>query len=300
MKRLSFYLAVFAALLFVVSGCSRPALKAVPNDEALQPAMWQVSHADSSLYLLGSFHMLPRGVPWYNETIAAAFDGADVLLIESRDSANDLTEVRQLIAEKSRLPDDKTLDAFIDAENYARVIQHAAALGLDENRIARSQPWFIMILFAYEGLDQSGVRKHYGVDYHFESNAQKRRIPVYGLETMSEAFDALANQPMAVQVERLLSSLSPEQGSGTTLMDLFTAWAVGDVDGLERLMRADMSDAEYRVLLTERNKRWMPRLEQQLQQPQQAMVVVGAAHLVGKDSLVDLLQRRGYSIRRVQ
>jgi uncharacterized protein YbaP (TraB family) len=60
---------------------------------------------------------------------------------------------------------------------------------------------------------------------------------------------------------------------------------------------ASMPGLEER-LLTERNRDWVPHIERCVREREGCLVVVGAAHLVGHDSVVSLLQARGLTVRQ--
>jgi uncharacterized protein YbaP (TraB family) len=55
----------------------------------------------------------------------------------------------------------------------------------------------------------------------------------------------------------------------------------------------------YQRLLVARNRNWMPKLEALFNRPGRAFVVVGAAHLVGPDGLIALLQAKGYRVEQM-
>jgi uncharacterized protein YbaP (TraB family) len=78
------------------------------------------------------------------------------------------------------------------------------------------------------------------------------------------------------------------------------AWKAGDVGTLERLLVGEMREIPelYRRLLVERNQTWLPRVEDCVTRHAPCFVVVGAAHLVGPDSLIALLRARGYKVEQ--
>ena len=51
--------------------------------------------------------------------------------------------------------------------------------------------------------------------------------------------------------------------------------------------------------MTDRNRRWLPQLEELLRANDNSLVVVGALHLVGQEGLLDLLRKKGYQIRQL-
>ena len=52
--------------------------------------------------------------------------------------------------------------------------------------------------------------------------------------------------------------------------------------------------ALYRVLVTDRNRHWVPQIEKSAARERDYFVVVGALHLVGEGGLLDLMRRDGY------
>jgi len=65
---------------------------------------------------------------------------------------------------------------------------------------------------------------------------------------------------------------------------------------LESLLNDALREAPalYKRLLTDRNRAWVPAVEKLLQGDRDAIVIVGAGHLVGKESVVELLARKGF------
>ena len=83
---------------------------------------------------------------------------------------------------------------------------------------------------------------------------------------------------------------------------MLASWARGDIDDIARTFNETLaSSPELREqLLRRRNENWDRWVERRMAAPGSVMVAVGAGHLAGSDSLVDMLRRRGYSVRRVQ
>jgi uncharacterized protein YbaP (TraB family) len=52
----------------------------------------------------------------------------------------------------------------------------------------------------------------------------------------------------------------------------------------------------YQQLLVQRNNNWMPEIIRYLQTPETEMILVGAAHLLGADGLINQLRQAGYKI----
>src|SRR5262245_5826410 len=92
------------------------------------------------------------------------------------------------------------------------------------------------------------------------------------------------------------------------VMDLFDrgldqivrAWSTGDVATLERLLLSGMQEypAVHQTIIVDRNRRWVTRIEKMIEQGESALITVGAAHLVGKDGVIELLRTRGYIVEQ--
>ena len=87
------------------------------------------------------------------------------------------------------------------------------------------------------------------------------------------------------------------------LMDeMVQAWRVGNNAELEELFVAEMrseAPALYDTLLLQRNLKWIPLIDQMLLDGDTEFVLVGSAHLVGEDGLLELLAKKGYEIRQL-
>ena len=83
---------------------------------------------------------------------------------------------------------------------------------------------------------------------------------------------------------------------------MLTAWSRGDVEGIARTFNHDLSASPdlQEALIKRRNANWSHWIEQRMAQPGAVFIAVGAGHLAGRDSVVDLLKRDGYAVRRVQ
>ena len=60
-------------------------VEAVPAPEVARPALWKVADADTTIYLFGTIHLLPKGVEWYDGAVANSFEqsGEQVRVIHS-------------------------------------------------------------------------------------------------------------------------------------------------------------------------------------------------------------------------
>lgn len=104
------------------------------------------------------------------------------------------------------------------------------------------------------------------------------------------------------QVAYLMAAVDDE---GSDEFDrLFKAWRVGDLETMAEIgvtaPLAEMPEA-YQVLVVNRNRAWAEELARVMEEESGSVfVAVGAGHLVGPDSLQNMLAEQGYDAQRVQ
>ena len=83
---------------------------------------------------------------------------------------------------------------------------------------------------------------------------------------------------------------------------MLSSWARGDVQGIAKSFNDTLAVSPdlREILLRRRNENWSRWVRQRMAAPGSVMVAVGAGHLAGSDSLVDMLRRGGYKVRRLQ
>jgi uncharacterized protein YbaP (TraB family) len=104
--------------------------------------------------------------------------------------------------------------------------------------------------------------------------------------------------PANVQEAMLRSVIADLDTQLSSVKTIADAWSYGDTVTLEKLLLGSMRETPelYDRLLTQRNRNWVAPVEACLAEKKGCFVVVGAAHLVGRDSLVALLQAKGHKL----
>jgi uncharacterized protein YbaP (TraB family) len=251
-------------------------------------------------YLVGSLHVLtPEYYP-----LPAAFEQpftTSKVLIEEVD-LDELTNPMTALAllGKAMFTDGKTLDQVISPALYKQVEARAEKAGIPAIALQRMKPWMAAVSLTAPALKQAGFDTELGVDKHFFDRAKKAGIERRALETVAYQFDRLDQMSPALQEAMLKSVLADLDTEIANVKSIAQGWARGDVATIERyLLGAMMESSElYNRLLVERNKNWVPQIEQCVQQKTQCFVVVGAAHLVGPHSVVAMLKQKGYSVEQ--
>ncbi|MCF6196858.1 MAG: TraB/GumN family protein [Emcibacter sp.] len=268
-----------------------------------RPALWQVTKGGGTVYLLGSFHILPKNYQWYDGIISRSFEDSDELVMETEMTPEATAGIQATVINNAFFKDDDSLKNHLDEAHYAKMLGYAKKLmGMDEAMAKKSKPWFMAIQISLVSAMTSGMDPNSGVDKFLEGQAKKVQKPISGLETPQESMNALIHHPMVVQAEMLSDTLDKLDDFKRYITSYLEAWASGDGDRMTKTMVEDMSDQPemYQALLVDRNKNWLPAIEDHINSGKRIFIVVGAAHLVGKDGLVGMLQAKGYRVDKIQ
>jgi uncharacterized protein len=258
--------------------------------------LWEVTHGGSTLYLLGSVHLLRPDVYPLDDGLYAAFDAAGVVAFEL-DFA-DLAEAGSLMMERGGHRDGRTLRDVVPAELYAQVEARAEAIGLPVTTFDRMKPWMAALTLSSLALRQAGFEAVSGIDLHFHERAVRAGKTVVGLETLADQIDVFDGLDPAAQAALLRATLEQLDVTVSDLDRATRLWRRGDTEGLAAMSMASLGDQPVLVerLLHARNRAWIPHIEALLAGPETAMVIVGVGHLVGRGSVVELLRQRGYRV----
>jgi uncharacterized protein len=263
--------------------------------------MWKATKGQGAIYLVGSVHALSQDFYPLAPALEDGFKDSDTL-VEEVDMGEMLNPSSQLqVLQRGMLPPGQSLDQLVSPATMALVNKAGADLGPAIDALKRFKPWMLAIALQGLELQKAGFDPQLGLDKHFYDAAQTAGKSVQGLETVDyqlSRFDDMTAEQQDHMLAETLKELDTEIASVTTLA---AAWKNGDAPQVERIVLKDLkTDAQmYQRLLVERNRNWMPKIEAFFSRPGRTFVVVGAAHLVGPDGLLQMLRTKGYVVEQL-
>lgn len=264
-----------------------------------RPPLFVLSDDDSRVVLLGSVHVLPADALPLPPHVEAAYAGASVVAFEL-----DLDLAHAGAAEMMRAAVDETPVAeALSAEQRPSLDSALVAVGLPTGAFDAFEPWFVGMTYSALALQRSGLDVAAGgVDGHLFGRAKADGKERYALETLALQTAVFDDLPTEAQVRFLLDAveLSPSRAAAY-FGDLLAAWGSGDDDALAALLDDSLTQPDlHDALLVTRNRAWVPQIESLLaREGEDALVVVGAGHLVGEASVVAMLRDAGYTVERL-
>lgn len=296
LKRFGRQLAAFGAI--AATACAVPAAE----PKATSPAMWMVADADTTIYLFGTIHLLPKGTEWRSATFDKAAAGADTLVVET---VIDETNPAETIGELFKLAVAEGLPPLADRVQPDKKAALAAAIaksGVPAQFYDKLETWAAAFLLLGVQFKDLGLDPGSGVESALKKQFKDGGKAIGQLETNAEQlsfFDKLSEDS---QRKFLAGVLDDPTAMKKQFGGMLAAWARGDVKGIADSFNSDLGDApELKdALLIRRNANWASWVKGRLDQPGTVLVAVGAGHLAGDQSILTLLEGQGVKVTRVQ
>lgn len=262
--------------------------------------LWKVQSGSGVLYLAGSVHALDKKAYPLSPAFQRAFDASPTLVEEIDLAEADSLALALPVLAKGTSQDGRRFDQMVSADTAKLVANRLKDVPLMAGMIQSMKPWLVNLMLGAIQIQKAGLDPQLGLDKHFYDKAKAAGKTVVGLETAGSQIDRMDRLPLAVQEQMLRSTLDEWDTDNGALDTLLAAWKRGDAAALERILLAEFKNHPdvYTSLIVERNRNWMPQLEACLARRAPCFVIVGAAHIVGPDGLLALLQRKGYRIEQ--
>jgi len=264
-----------------------------------EPAMWVIKDADSTIYLIGTMHLLKHDTEWNAEKVKKTVHESTELWLEVPDLDNDAALAPLMM--KLGVDPAHPLSSKLNEEQRKKLEKIAGAYGFPVASLEPMQPWLAALMLAVGPIMKAGYDPKAGVERLLSAQAKAEGDKIRGFETAEEQLQILAGLSEADQIG-FLASILDDLDKGLDLLDqLAKAWIDGDTATITRLAVDDMkkeAPAVYQKLIVQRNIAWSEKIAGMLKGSGVQLIAVGAAHLVGPDSVQAQLAKRGIKAER--
>jgi uncharacterized protein len=273
----------------------------VESTPAPKPGLWKLADSDTTIYLFGTVHVLPKNFAWRSPGIENAIKSADSLVLEVADDG-DTAKMAETFAGLAFSPDLPPVANRVPPEKRAGLEALIKKTGMPASMLQNFESWAVAITLASGMLSELGVSPDDGVESLLTRDFKAMKKPIAGLETTAQQlgfFDKLSEESQRA----FLISMVDEAADAKGEFDRMTsAWASGDDKAIaisfddELKLSAEMAEA----LLVRRNANWTQWIAKRLDTPGTVLVAVGAGHLAGDDSVQAMLAKKGLTVTRIQ
>lgn len=268
------------------------------------PALWTLSDDDTVMHVFGFVPVLKADQVWKTETIQTAFDGADLLVVESNSSTPEAqAEVQALIPQLGVFRDGTTLSDTLSEAEQEEVNAVSTKLGAPLQAMNALKPWLASVQLGVLSVSQKDFDLANPPLAQLLSEAAAGEVPVQAFEGPADVMQVMAAFPQDEQVGLLLHAARDQRDNPDSQTELNTLWLNGDVEGIGTALHgpdgAWSSEAIYNAMLVDRNEAWTAQIKQMMDdQPGEIFVAVGFGHLAGPDSLINMLTAQGFEVTR--
>lgn len=277
-------------------------IKAKVGNEPHPLFLWRYQRGNAIVYLGGSIHLLKAGLHPLPAQYQQAFDATDKLVLEVDLSRYTPQQLQFKSMQYALLTNQQTLPGVLPTDIYTSLRQATGEYGLPLAQMSQFKPGFVTQQLAVLALMAAGYNPAQGMESHFTAQASNKQI--LELETLDFQFDLLMNQPLATQVEMTKDMLKQMDSFEPYTVELIRAWLAGDDAAFKEAFDAQSgtspaAQAFMFELMDKRNHGMAEKIANYLQSPGRYFVLVGAAHYVGNNSIINLLKSKGFTGQRI-
>ena len=264
-------------------------------------AAWQVSKGDEFIYIAGSIHALPPEELPLPAEFNQAYKQADILVLEADVPAPTNSSAQLTMLKALSYQADETLSSKLSVEVKKQLEEQLNSYGMQLNELDSFRPFMVSLLMMSLELQKQQLFGE-GVDSYFAKRAQHDNKELAYLETLAfqlHLFKQLGSQDENAFIQSQLAQVSSYQALYSAMLD---AWRNGNMHAMNELTIMPLKQHDpltYQILIKQRNLNWLNHIEHYFTDQQKELVLVGAAHLAGEDSLLALLESKGYVIAQL-
>jgi uncharacterized protein len=271
-------------------------------DAGAESSVWQVSSPRATVYLAGSCHVLRASDHPLPAEFEKAYQNSRRIILEAPLADMEKPEYLGKLMQAAIYSDGTTLRQHISSAAYARAEAFCKERNYPIEQFQLFRPWMLTMTLTMLEMARIGADPTYGVDNTFHEKAQQDRKKIGSLETVDQQIGFLTAMDENMGDDQIEETIDELRTVGVKGPEILSAWKKGDEIILEELNLRELKahPKVYRTLLVDRNRRWLKDIEGYLAGPENTMVIVGVAHLIGNDGVVNLLRQRGYKVAKLR
>ena len=286
-----------ALAAFALLSCNATQSEAKP----IRPALWKVSDVDTTIYLFGTIHLLPKDLAWQSPKMIAAMRASQDLVLETV-LDKDPQKTGAIMAQLGMSPGLPPLLDRVPVDKREALQKIVTKSGVPLAVLDRFETWAAALTLASAGMRDLPVSPEYGAEAILSRSFMSAGKPVSGLETPAQQLGYFDGLPETAQ-RRFLTSIADDESNARAEFDaMIAAWGAGDIKKIaltfddELKLSPELTD----VLLKKRNANWSDWIVARMAKPGTVFVAVGAGHLAGSDAVTVMLTKRNLKVVRLQ
>lgn len=264
---------------------------------APSPALWKITDEDSEVYLFGTIHILNPDLDWRSPKMEAAFNNAETVIFEAPADTSNPEATQALVMKYGLNPQGTTLSSLLSQSAKQQLASALARFGIQgqARQFEPLRPWLVGATLSVMQIQALGGDPNAGVERILSAEAAQAGKTIGYFESdeqQMQIFGGLSSQAEVFFLEEGLRQIHEDPNQ---IIELVEAWRTGDQAAInDMLVKGMVGQNELtKAMLTRRNFDWASQIETLMHGSGTAFIAVGAAHLVGKQSVQVYLSEKG-------
>lgn len=270
--------------------------------EEPRPALWVIKDTDTTIYLFGTTHALPKGFQWQSPLLNRVIAEADELVVESLQTEQTNTRTEAAVDDAiNPVVENRPIIDRVSPDKRGPLKRAMARTDFPPQFYDAMPTWMASLVLAVEDMAKDGADRAEGVEAKLLEAFKARQCSIRAVEEGSVILRQLQALPEKAQQRMLENTLEDiERTKPGTIAEADRAWAKGDMSLLDAQFTPQALGPElYDVLIVRRNRTWADWLAERMKKPGTILFAVGAGHYAGPDSLRHMLHARGFFVERL-
>ena len=259
---------------------------------------WEVTKGDATVYMFGSIHMADESLYPMSEKVEMAFENSDILGVEA--DISDTSAIQSLISLMMYQGDD-TVYNHLSEEGISKFEAICDELGYNPKMLQKFKVWALGSNLLALQLMESPYSAEEGVDMYFIDKAKNINKEIVALEGLEYQMNLINDFTDEQQEAAFLLGLGTTEETVSDFDEMYQLYLNADeVAMTEYLFSGDTGFAEEveDKMLHDRNILMTEKIVSYLETDKTYFIVVGLAHYLGEDSVINMLKKQGYEVKR--
>ena len=265
--------------------------------------LWEVDGLHGGkVYLFGSIHVGKADLYPLDKNITQAFNDSNYLVVETKSNESSKIAMNTLMFKNGRFSDTTRLKDVISSKNYERLQIKLKQLKMLPGSLDAFRPWVASLVITMTEIIQLGYSPQFGMDLYFEEKASQDQKRIFSMESVHEQFGLFSDQDDSFGEKLLELTFNTGFSRSSDIEDFFTKWQEGSTSYFEEKIIKPM-DSYPKIkedFLIKRNKKMVDKVNiyRGNKKGRSYFVVMGLAHLLGEEGVVQQLKDQNLTVRR--
>ncbi|WP_111682915.1 TraB/GumN family protein [Winogradskyella tangerina] len=257
--------------------------------------LWKIEgpSSDAPSYLFGTMHIDDARVFNFSDAVLPAIESTKYFALEVNPDSLMVAFARQ----KYDVSANDYFKGLLSPEDYLRLserFEEVNDISLEDSGIMSPQLVLTMLIPDFNKEDDKSTF----VDMYLLGHARTMDKEIVGLENIDEQISFFDRQEDEKKIKEVRYNLNMSLDSIKQVKEIMTEiYATGNLNKIKEFVEQNYSDGIYSDM-TSRNKQMASSIIKYMKTGS-IFAGVGAAHLVGNDNVIELLQNEGYKVSAV-